>query len=484
MRLNLITATSVIALGLVSTAQAVDVDQQGANTVRDSLTKLLPKDAANDDLITVNPAGTRYEIIYNFEKLLKKANPANFAISGLGPWSIFATPQDNGLWTVEGNNSLDVSGHFKAAEQPKTDFTYAIDSLIFNGVFDTAISYLRSGDFTTKAVRFSSKTDTEEVSAGFDSTNYKLTSSDGAIADRTNFAASGTGEAFIENISGRDIPPVEIRADLIDFAAAVNGLPAKNIRDIVVFAMEHADEEKLGPADSNTLKGMLRDAFPLLTSLNETISLDNLTVSSAGGNGGARGLSYTATIDGPSDATRFGFGMTAQQISFDSPIVPATYSAFLPEALQVQFAIPGMNFAAFGEELMKVDFSGAGSSEDGGKKAVERLFKGGDLVIEFPKISLASKVYDAEISGKIRGRIDTEKEYSMDASILARDFDKTIAAIQELAKGSPDLNQVSFGMMMAKGFAKTDPDGRQRWDVSVARNGAVTINGQPIKGAD
>jgi hypothetical protein len=37
---------------------------------------------------------------------------------------------------------------------------------------------------------------------------------------------------------------------------------------------------------------------------------------------------------------------------------------------------------------------------------------------------------------------------------------------------------------MAKGFAKTDPDGRQRWDISVAQNGSVTINGQVIKGAD
>jgi hypothetical protein len=38
--------------------------------------------------------------------------------------------------------------------------------------------------------------------------------------------------------------------------------------------------------------------------------------------------------------------------------------------------------------------------------------------------------------------------------------------------------------MMVKGFGKTDPDGRQRWDVSVARDGAITVNGQVIKGAN
>ena len=37
---------------------------------------------------------------------------------------------------------------------------------------------------------------------------------------------------------------------------------------------------------------------------------------------------------------------------------------------------------------------------------------------------------------------------------------------------------------MAKGFAKTDPDGRQRWEVAVADDGSVTVNGQVMKKAD
>ncbi|MGO7565644.1 hypothetical protein ACC754_42765, partial [Rhizobium johnstonii] len=47
-----------------------------------------------------------------------------------------------------------------------------------------------------------------------------------------------------------------------------------------------------------------------------------------------------------------------------------------------------------------------------------------------------------------------------------------------------DLNQVSFGIMMVKGFAKTDADGRSRWDISVSRDGAIAVNGQVVKGPD
>jgi hypothetical protein len=38
--------------------------------------------------------------------------------------------------------------------------------------------------------------------------------------------------------------------------------------------------------------------------------------------------------------------------------------------------------------------------------------------------------------------------------------------------------------MMIKGFAKADPDGAQRWDVAVASDGSVSVNGQQIKGPD
>ena len=483
MRLNLIAATSTIALALASAAYAADINQAGAKQVQESLTRLLPKRVAKDGFVTVNPAGTRYEIIYDFAKLLKSIDPGSFTVTGLTPWSMFATRLDTGLWSVEGNNSLNVSGSFKASGQPKTEFAYIIETFIFSGVFDPAISYLRSGDFSTKAVNFSSKTEAEEVSAGFDSMKYKLTSSEGAAAGTTNFATRGSAAGFLEKISSREVPPVEIRADTIDFAAAVNGLPVNKVRDIIMFVADHADEKKLAVADGEKLKEMLRDAFPLLTSFNETIDFNNLTVSSAAGNGGAKNLNYEVALDGATDATRFGVGVTADQISFASAIVPAAYSDFVPRQLQLQLAIPNMDFAAFGDEFLKVDFSGA-SSEDSGKKAVERLFKGGELVMEFPKISAVSSVYDAEISAKVRGRVDTSKDYSMEATVLARDLDKTIAAVQELAKTNAELNQVSFGLMMAKGFAKTDPDGRQRWDISVAQNGSVTINGQVIKGAD
>ena len=481
MRLKLVTATSLLALCLFTTAQGVEINQDGANAVKDTLTKLLPEDLAKSGLVTVNPAGTRYEIIYDLAKLLAKADPATFAISGLTPFSMFATPLDSGLWNIEGDNNLNVSGHFKGPDQKPTDFSYSIASLVYTGVFDPAISYLRSGTFAAKDIKVTSKSETEEVHASFASMEQKLSSTDSAGGNgRVDFAGSGSMSTFIEQVSGLQMPPVEFRADSIDFEAKVNGLPATQIREIVLFILDHVDEKQLSPENSDKIKGLLKNAFPLLASFSETIGVNNLTISSQMGNGGVKAFGYNLAMDGPSDAMRFGFGINAQDISLDSPAMPR---GFVPASLDMQIAIPNLDFASFGDALMALDFNAA-QQEPSGEEMAKKLFHDGRLTVEFPKVSAKSDVYDVDMSGKIEGRVDTEKDYSMEATIFARDLDKTIAAVQELAKTDPDLNQVSFGIMMVKGFAKTDPDGRSRWDITVGRDGSVTVNGQVMKGAD
>ncbi|MBY2921531.1 MULTISPECIES: hypothetical protein [Rhizobium] len=484
MRLKLVTATSLLALCLVTTAQGVEINQDGANAVKDTLTKLLPEDLAKSGLITVNPAGARYEIIYDLAKLLAKADPATFAINGLTPFSMFATPLDSGLWNIEGDNNLNVSGHFKGPDQKPTDFSYSIASLVYTGVFDPAISYLRSGTFTGKDIKVTSKSDTEEVHASIAAIDQELSSTDSAGGNgRIDFAGSGSMSTFVEQVSGLQMPPVEIRADSIDFDAKVNGLPAKQIREIVLFVLDHLEEKELSPENSGKIKGMLKEAFPILASFSETIGVNNLTISSQMGNGGVKAFGYNLAIDGPSDAMRFGFGINAQDISLDSPLMPPSYSPFMPTSFELQLAMPNLDFATFGEALMAMDFNDK-APETSGEEMSKKLFRDGRLAVEFPKVSAKSDVYDLDMTGKIEGRVDTEKDYSMEATILARDLDKTIAAVQELAKTDPDLNQVSFGIMMVKGFAKTDADGRSRWDISVGRDGAIAVNGQVVKGPD
>ncbi|MEZ2131289.1 MULTISPECIES: hypothetical protein [unclassified Sinorhizobium] len=484
MRINFVTATSLFALGFFTTAGAVEINEDGAAAIQENLSSLLPKEGRQAGVVSVKPAGTRYEIVYDLAKLIKQ-NATEFAINGLKPFSMFVTPQESGLWNIEGNNSFDVSGFFTGADQKRTDFTYSIGSYIYNAVFDPAISYVRSGDFTAKDIRMTSKAEDAEINAGFGAMIYKLSSADSAgLAGRTDFASTGTFSAFSEKIIGPQMPPLDLKADSLDIDANVKGVPGKQIRDLVIFFLDHAQAPQLSKEDEAQLKSMLRTAFPLMTSADETLKLNNLTYTSSLGSGGAKTFSYRLTFDGPATATRIGTAMAARDITMNSAVLPPVYSTFLPQALDMEFSVPDLDFAAFGDEFLKIDFAQTANSEESGKQAAQALFRDGNVVIEFPKISAKSAVYDLEVSGKAQGRYDNDKEFAMDATVVARDFDNTIAAVQQLAKTVPDANQVSLGMMMAKGFAKSQPDGSQRWDISIASDGSITINGQVVKAAD
>ncbi|RYG96701.1 MAG: hypothetical protein EON58_11455, partial [Alphaproteobacteria bacterium] len=293
-------------MAFTTAAPAADITQDGAKDIRDNLNNLLPKDIAKSAPVTVTPAGSRYEIAYDFAKLLGKITSEDFDIRGLKPFKMFATPQDSGLWDLEGNNSLNVTGHFTGPDQKRSDFTYSVAGMVFNSVFDPAISYFRSGDFSAKELKFTSSTDTEVVNASFGNMNYRLSSADSATAGRLDFAANGKLDTFTEHVSGKEMPPVQISADSLDFDAKVSGIAAKDLKELVLFVLDHVDEERLTKESESRLKAMLCNAFPLLTSLEETIKLNNLAVTSALGSGGAKSFGYHFKVDGPSNATRIG----------------------------------------------------------------------------------------------------------------------------------------------------------------------------------
>ena len=190
-------------------------------------------------------------------------------------------------------------------------------------------------------------------------------------------------------------------------------------------------------------------------------------------------LTYSFKMDGLTKASSVGFGLRAENLKLDSSVVPAGYAALVPDTAVVEVGIPDMNFAAAADILLQTDFSSEhATSAETGRRIEQAVFPNDRLTIDFPEISAISSVYDVDVSGKLVSDLQQTSRYALQMSVLARDYDKTIAFVQNAAKNDPELNQISFVMMMAKGFAKTDPDGRQRWDLAVAEDGTFSVNGQ------
>ncbi len=481
MRHRTIAAAIVVTLGLSSASYGADVSEQGAKDLRGVLSRYLSRDMADGNFLSVKPTGSRYEITYDLTKFLDKVASSDFAVTGLKPVTMYAAPAGKGLWNIDGDNSFDISAHSKIGTGPATDMRYGLGSLVYSGIFDPAISYMRSLDMTARDIKLSSSSGPQKIEAGAAGMTYKFSSTDTAKPGTVDMISSGAMPGFYEKIAAQAAGNTELKADTIAFDAKATGVPILALRDLMHFVIEHAKAKKLSKSGSDKFVKLMRDALPLFVSLEESAVASNLSVLTDAGTATMSKLTYSFKMGGLTESSSVGFGMRAENLKLVSGVVPSGYEALIPDMTVVEVGIPDMNFAAAADMMLETDFStGDGLSPQNGQKIVHAVFPTDKITVDFPEISARSAVYDLNLSGTLVSDLQQPSRYGLRMTVLARDYDKTIAFVQDAAKADAELNQVSLVMMMAKGFAKTDPDGRQRWDVVLAEDGTFSVNGQVV----
>ena len=95
MRSKVIVA-AIFSMGFAGISNAADINQQGADNLRDILISPLSRDLAKSDFVTVKPAGDQYEITYDLAKFFDKINSSVLSVTGFKPLSLFAKPVEQG----------------------------------------------------------------------------------------------------------------------------------------------------------------------------------------------------------------------------------------------------------------------------------------------------------------------------------------------------------------------------------------------------
>ncbi|MDE1991915.1 MAG: hypothetical protein KGI75_05400, partial [Rhizobiaceae bacterium] len=317
------------------------------------------------------------------------------------------------------------------------------------------------------------------INLGIDSSVSTAAVTDSTEAGKVDLQAHNAMQGFNEKLTSPRVSNLTLTAGSVDTNLTATSLPAKELQGVVRFFIEHIKAKELSEAGKAKFAELVHRALPAFGSLGETVTLNDLVVSTEKGKFGAKMLDYSLKMDGLTKSSNVNFGLRAEHLTEDAGIVPAAYASFLPESLDIQVGIPDINFEDLIDTGLKV--VSEGDTPMSRETLTRSVFPSGYGTVEFPRISATSGVYDVEASGELKGSLQNHKSYSLQATILARNFDATVAAVQEAAKTNPRLNSVSFSLMAAKGFAKTDPDGRLRWDVAMDENHTVTVNGQIIK---
>lgn len=480
MRRQILMASAACALVFSSPALAQQVSPSEAESIQQKLTRYLPKEMVDAGLVTVKAASSFYELRFNPTVLLEKAKTGAVKVEGLKPMTAYLRPMPEGTYRIEANDSFDIKGTVDAAPG-KNAFTYLIDSMKLDGIYDPEILYFTSADWTAQKLAFSTTSPQESVTASFGETAMRVAAEkrgEGTL----DVTSTGVMKAFAETITGGPSGRVDIGADTIDIDVSMDGARYKVMQDLVFFVLDNMHKDTLEAADAARLKEMLRASLPVFDNLTETIKASNVTVGTDKGNFGADTVTYNIDMNGIAHSTRVGFGFGVEKPKTPAGVLPAAFVEAVPDRATFKAAVTNLDLAGAVNYLVDhADFTKPEPLTDEQNKELGKIvLPDGSMTVEFEDVSAVSPIYDVHLSGRMLVYPEQKDRHSADVTITMREFDKTVAYLQKNAATVPQFGQAAFGLLMMKGLARDAGGGTQAWDLKVGEDGKVLINGQPL----
>jgi hypothetical protein len=480
MRRQILMASAAFALVYTSPALAQEISPSEADSIQQRLTRYLPQEMIDAGLVTVKAASSFYELRFNPTVLLEKAKTGALQVEGLKPMTAYLRPTPEGTYRIEASDSFDIKGSVDASAG-KNSFSYLVESMKLDGVYDPEILYFTSADWTAKRLAFSSTSAQESVTASFGETAMRV-SAEKKDAGTLDISTNGVMKAFAETITGGPSGRVDIGADTVDIDVNLDGARYKSFQDLTFFVLDNMHKKQLDAPDAARLKDLLRASMPVFDNLTETIKAKNFTVGTDKGTFGAESVAYKIDMNGIAHSTRVGFGFDVEKPKPPAGVLPAAFEGAVPERASFKAAVTNLDLAGAVTYLIDhADFTKPQPLTDEQNKEIGRIIlPNGTMTVEFEDVSAVSPIYDVHLTGKMMVYPEEKDRHSADVTITMRNFDKTVAYLQQNAATVPQFGQAAFGLLMMKGLARDAGDGAQAWDLTVGEDGKVLINGRPL----
>ncbi len=459
---------------------AAEITTAGADDLQRTLTRYLPDDLVRAGLVTVQAASGFYELRLDPAVLLKKARRGAPAIEGLKPLTAHLRPRDDGAWGVEARDTLDIKGAFDTPAG-RNAFSYLVEGMALDGIYDPDILYFRTADWSAKRLDFTSSSPAEKVEAhtGALAMHVETRKQDGGRVDMTG---SGMVHAFTQTVESAASGRVDIGAKEVNVSVDLAGGRYKDLQDLIFFILDHVEKDRLDRAEGDRFKDLLRATLPVFDNLEETITATDVTVDTPQGVFGASSVGYAIAMTGATKAARIGIGFAIEDPTPAPGLLPAVYEMALPQRVTFKAAVTDLDLAGAAAYLLDhADFTEQKPLTEAQNRELGRIvLPSGAMTVEFEDVSAVSPIYDLQLAGHMLVYPDQTDRHSADVTLTMRDFDKTVAYLQQNAASVPEFGQVAFGLLMMKGLARESDDGAESWDLQVGEDGKVLINGRPL----
>jgi hypothetical protein len=459
-------------------------DTGGAEALIAVLARYIGTTAFDKGVVKITVQDDAYRVELDFDKLVSLLRIQDGLTLDIEPYVLSVKPRADATWDISGNPVPSGIIEIETENGSQTSEWQATDAS-FSGIYDPALAGFSTaaGKSGMISITTTDPASTSEFSAA--SGSFQTQSTRNAVRG-VDFTALRTLSGVVQTMrfvvadSGSGLPIV-LRSPELTYSSSATGFQSQALLDLLAFAVDHADEERMQAAQPQ-LKTMLRAALPLWENLSGAIDWREPSIGSPAGIFSAADARFAITMDGARKDGTISFGLEIDNLTVPAGLLPQWSAPLLPEDLDVNFGGTGFDLEGLATTAIEaIDLSrDPPPSEEAGGTIVDRLL---DMPHKFllNRSTISNKDTVLSASGEMTF---VNGERTLTATVEIAGFDTAMQAIQAASATAPEAQQAYLIAAGVKGLAKTLSDGRLQWVVDMAPDGAVTINGTPVKPAN
>lgn len=478
----LLPIVSCFVLATPTFAQTVDAD--GAARLTESLSRYVGKDAFDRKILAVAPEGGAYRLSFDL-KPLAGLLPAHAKVKvDISPFSVLVKPLPDGKWDVVGDS---IPGGSFEAEGPKglQSTKWTVSDGKFAGVYDPALAAFPTFSGSQAGMAIASRDAESDMQSTTGAGTFQSTGV-AAAGGGVDISFNQTVADFVQNMqiaseAGGAKIPVTVKATNLTIEGTGKGYRTSQLLDLVAFGVANADEAKL-KANQAELKKLLLAALPMWNRLDGTYRFGDLDVTTPTGNFGAKTVSLGFGMDGVVQNATVSYKFGLAGLAIPTGLLPEWSATLLPTDIDLNLDGVGFDFEGMVKKVIDsfdLNRDSVVPDEVGAEIAANFLAKPPKVVIA--PSSVKNKDTQVSLAGEVRF-VGTEPD--ADVTVDVAGFDKMVENLQTASKQAPELSQYLPMALIAKGFAKPQPDGSLRWKVARKADGSVSVNDVQLKGPD
>lgn len=465
-------------------ALAQTVDSAGADALGANIARYIGQAAFDKGLVRIAPDGDAYKIEIDFNKLAALFPLEDKVTLEIEPYVLHVKPRADATWDVAGEVSPDGRVEVKGEGGPQTmRWQVADDS--FTGVYDPALAGFSVANATHGAISITSTDPASSSEYTVASGNFQMQSTKNATAG-IDFTALQTMAGVVQNMQmkapelGMDLPIV-MRSSELSYSSNAKGFRAQQFLDLLAFGVANGDAQKIKAAQPE-LKTLLRAALPLWEDLDGSYGWHEFSVGTPLGIFGASEATIKVAMTGVRKDATINYAFGFKDLSLPDGLLPDWSMPLLPRDIDLNIGGTGIDLD--GPVMAAIDAFDLNNDPpipDSVGEEIAANFLADPPVLTINRSTISNKETEIVIEGRV---VYADGKPAGTATVEASQFDALMTKIQEAAKTAPEAQQMFFFAAGAKGLSKTLADGRLQWVIDMAPDGAINVNGTPVKPAD